>query len=59
MSILQDISQISVIFDEIQQNLPDASPEQVQRFTAQVKNYIKLRIILRITLRISLIFKLV
>ena len=37
MSILQDISQISVIFDEIQQNLPDASSEQVQRFTAQVK----------------------
>jgi len=37
MSILQDISQISVISDEIQQNLPDASPEQVQRFTAQVK----------------------
>jgi hypothetical protein len=37
MSILQNISQISVIFDEIQQNLPDASSEQVQRFTAQVK----------------------
>jgi GTP-binding protein EngB required for normal cell division len=36
MAILQDISTISANPNEIKENLPDATPEQIERFTLQV-----------------------